>query len=61
MRVPYLSVCLFIVNQVVPTSAQDINAGILSDELNKVADSVGWSFIQVEITIDFTAHYIVHS
>lgn len=56
MRVPYLSVCLFIVNQVVPTSAQDINAGILSDELNKVADSVGWSFLQVEITIDFTAH-----
>eukprot|EP00105_Crassostrea_gigas_P035327 XP_019919475.1 PREDICTED: VWFA and cache domain-containing protein 1 [Crassostrea gigas] len=48
MRVPYLSVCLFIVNQVVLTSAQEINAGILSDELNKVADSVGWSFLQGE-------------
>ncbi|XP_034328195.2 VWFA and cache domain-containing protein 1 isoform X2 [Magallana gigas] len=48
MRVPYLFVCLFIVNQVVLTSAQDINAGILSDELNKVADSVGWSFLQGE-------------
>lgn len=56
MRVPYLSVCLLVVNQVVLTSAQEINAGILSDELNKVADSVGWSFLQVESTIDFTTH-----
>lgn len=51
MRVTLLFVCLFVVSQVVLKSAQEISANILSNELNKVADSVGWSFLQVEIRL----------
>lgn len=49
MRV--LFVCLFVVNHVVVQSAQEIKGEILAKELDKVADSVGWSFLQVHIYI----------
>lgn len=51
MRVTFLSMCLCMVNQVVLGSAQEINGDILARELNKVADSVGWSFLQVHLLI----------
>lgn len=44
MRV--LLVCLFVMNHVVVQSGQEISGDILARELNKVADSVGWSFLQ---------------
>lgn len=47
MRV--LLVCLFVVNHVVVQNAQEISGDNLARELNKVADSVGWSFLQVHI------------
>lgn len=49
MRV--LFVCLFVVNHVVVQSAQEIKGEILARELDKVADSVGWSFLQVHILL----------
>lgn len=52
MMVDWLLVCLFVISdQVVlqsAQSAQDISGDILASELNKVADSVGWSFLQGE-------------
>lgn len=44
-----LLVCLFVVNHVVVQNAQEISGDNLARELNKVADSVGWSFLQVHI------------
>nr|XP_019926041.2 VWFA and cache domain-containing protein 1 isoform X1 [Crassostrea gigas] len=46
MRV--LFVCLFVVNHVVVQIAQEIKGDNLARELDKVADSVGWSFLQNE-------------
>uniref|UniRef100_A0A8W8N3R2 VWFA domain-containing protein n=1 Tax=Magallana gigas TaxID=29159 RepID=A0A8W8N3R2_MAGGI len=48
MKVRYLLACLFVVKHVIPQNAQEINGDILARELNKVADSVGWSFLQNE-------------
>uniref|UniRef100_K1QK79 VWFA and cache domain-containing protein 1 n=1 Tax=Magallana gigas TaxID=29159 RepID=K1QK79_MAGGI len=48
MKVLYLLTCLFVVKHVIPQNAQEINGDILARELNKVADSVGWSFLQNE-------------
>ncbi|XP_034314932.2 VWFA and cache domain-containing protein 1 isoform X1 [Magallana gigas] len=48
MRVRYLLVCLLVVKHVVQQNAQEISGDILANELNKVADSVGWSFLQNE-------------
>lgn len=49
MKVRYLLTCLFVVKHVIPQNAQEINGDILARELNKVADSVGWSFLQVQL------------
>lgn len=49
MRV--LFVCLFVVNHVVVQIAQEIKGDNLARELDKVADSVGWSFLQVHILL----------
>lgn len=49
MKVRYLLACLFVVKHVIPQNAQEINGDILARELNKVADSVGWSFLQVQL------------
>lgn len=49
MNVRYILACLFVVKHVIPQNAQEINGDILARELNKVADSVGWSFLQVQL------------
>lgn len=48
MRVQFLVVCLFVVNQVALKSAQEISGDILASELDKVAVSMGYSFLQVQ-------------
>nr|XP_034308982.1 VWFA and cache domain-containing protein 1-like [Crassostrea gigas] len=48
MKVTFLSVCLCVVIHVARHSAQEISGDILARELDKVADSVGWSFLQNE-------------
>lgn len=47
MKVTFLSVCLCVAIHVARHSAQEISGDILARELDKVADSVGWSFLQV--------------
>ncbi|XP_065942394.1 VWFA and cache domain-containing protein 1 isoform X1 [Magallana gigas] len=48
MRTKFLMVCLFVVNHVVLQNAQEISGDILATELDKVADSMGYSFLQNE-------------
>lgn len=51
MNVRYILACLFVVKHVIPQNAQEINGEILARELKKVADSVGWSFLQVQLLL----------
>lgn len=60
MKVRYLLVCLFVVKQVIQQNAQEINGDILSRELNKVANSVGWSFLQVRLLIPLKTFPLIH-
>uniref|UniRef100_A0A8W8MZX1 Uncharacterized protein n=1 Tax=Magallana gigas TaxID=29159 RepID=A0A8W8MZX1_MAGGI len=48
MRSGFLIVCLFLVNHANLKNAQDISGNTLSSELDKLADSIGWSFLQGE-------------
>lgn len=57
MRV--LLVCLFVMNHVVVQSGQEISGDILARELNKVADSVGWSFLQVQILLRIQVNQVI--
>lgn len=57
MRV--LFVCLFVVNHVVVQIAQEIKGVILARELDKVADSVGWSFLQVHILLRIQINQVI--
>lgn len=57
MRV--LLVCLFVMNHVVVQSGQEISGDILARELNKVADSVGWSFLQVQILLRIQINQVI--
>nr|XP_034337034.1 VWFA and cache domain-containing protein 1 [Crassostrea gigas]XP_034337496.1 VWFA and cache domain-containing protein 1 [Crassostrea gigas]XP_034337917.1 VWFA and cache domain-containing protein 1 [Crassostrea gigas] len=48
MRGRFVLLCLFALNLAVLQNAQEFNGDTLSSELNKLADSIGWSFLQGE-------------
>lgn len=59
MTMRVLFVCLFVVNHAVVQIAQEIKGDILARELDKVADSVGWSFLQVHILLRIQINQVI--
>eukprot|EP00105_Crassostrea_gigas_P020471 XP_011439263.1 PREDICTED: uncharacterized protein LOC105336600 [Crassostrea gigas] len=48
MRGRFLLLCLFTLNLAVLQNAQEFNGDTPSSELDKLVDSIGWSFLQGE-------------